>query len=145
MLDRNKRIKPRPERFQNCKDVFDLILTCEERVYDQVVEGKDLELINQVNFECFLPPPPPGVLHKSGNISPLWLLLLNTSRDTSSPFTDVDFMYQRSGGWILISQRCWCWQLHRMCMYGSFKGWHKEITSIWRNSDTVLFGKCSWI
>ncbi|KAK9392049.1 ssu72 [Crotalus adamanteus] len=38
MLDRNKRIKPRPERFQNCKDVFDLILTCEERVYDQVIE-----------------------------------------------------------------------------------------------------------
>ncbi|KAL8198442.1 UNVERIFIED_CONTAM: RNA polymerase II subunit A C-terminal domain phosphatase [Gekko kuhli] len=38
MLDRNKRIKPRPERFQSCKDVFDLILTCEERVYDQVVE-----------------------------------------------------------------------------------------------------------
>nr|XP_020011146.1 RNA polymerase II subunit A C-terminal domain phosphatase SSU72-like [Castor canadensis] len=38
MLDRNKRIKPRPERFQNCKDLFDLILTCEERVYDQVVE-----------------------------------------------------------------------------------------------------------
>ncbi|KFO25043.1 RNA polymerase II subunit A C-terminal domain phosphatase SSU72-like [Fukomys damarensis] len=38
MLDRNKRIKPRPERFQDCKDLFDLILTCEERVYDQVVE-----------------------------------------------------------------------------------------------------------
>ncbi|XP_040327438.1 RNA polymerase II subunit A C-terminal domain phosphatase SSU72 [Herpailurus yagouaroundi] len=38
MLDRNKRIKPRPERFQNCRDLFDLILTCEERVYDQVVE-----------------------------------------------------------------------------------------------------------
>lgn len=54
MLDRNKRIKPRPERFQNCKDVFDLILTCEERVYDQVVEGKDPELINGVNFECLV-------------------------------------------------------------------------------------------
>ena len=40
MLDKNKRIKPRPERFQNCRDLFDLILTCEERVYDQVVEGK---------------------------------------------------------------------------------------------------------
>uniref|UniRef100_A0A8C5WDE1 RNA polymerase II subunit A C-terminal domain phosphatase SSU72 n=1 Tax=Leptobrachium leishanense TaxID=445787 RepID=A0A8C5WDE1_9ANUR len=39
MLDRNKRIKPRPERFQNCKDFFDLVITCEERVYDQVVEG----------------------------------------------------------------------------------------------------------
>lgn len=43
MLDRNKRIKPRPERFQNCRDLFDLILTCEERVYDQVVEGKDVD------------------------------------------------------------------------------------------------------
>uniref|UniRef100_A0A8C8ZR94 RNA polymerase II subunit A C-terminal domain phosphatase SSU72 n=1 Tax=Prolemur simus TaxID=1328070 RepID=A0A8C8ZR94_PROSS len=38
MLARNKRIKPRPERFQNCKDQFDLIFTCEERIYDQVVE-----------------------------------------------------------------------------------------------------------
>ncbi|KAB0372399.1 hypothetical protein FD755_016191 [Muntiacus reevesi] len=40
MLERNKNIKPRPERFQECTDPFDLILTCEERVYDQVV--KDL-------------------------------------------------------------------------------------------------------
>ena len=31
-------IKPRPERFQDCKNPFDLILTCGERVYDQVVE-----------------------------------------------------------------------------------------------------------
>ncbi|XP_036595766.1 RNA polymerase II subunit A C-terminal domain phosphatase SSU72-like [Trichosurus vulpecula] len=38
MLARNKRIKPAPERFQNCQDLFDLILTCEERVYDHVVE-----------------------------------------------------------------------------------------------------------
>lgn len=40
MLDRNKRIKSKPERFQNCKDKFDLVITCEERVYDQVVEGE---------------------------------------------------------------------------------------------------------
>lgn len=38
MLDRNRRIKPSPERFQACKDKFDIIFTCEERVYDQVVE-----------------------------------------------------------------------------------------------------------
>uniref|UniRef100_G3WLD3 RNA polymerase II subunit A C-terminal domain phosphatase SSU72 n=1 Tax=Sarcophilus harrisii TaxID=9305 RepID=G3WLD3_SARHA len=31
MLSRNKRIKPRPERFQNCRDEFDLIITCEEK------------------------------------------------------------------------------------------------------------------
>lgn len=48
MLDRNKRIKPRPERFQNCKDLFDLILTCEERVYDQVVEGAPTALVPAV-------------------------------------------------------------------------------------------------
>ncbi|XP_046360077.1 RNA polymerase II subunit A C-terminal domain phosphatase SSU72-like [Haliotis cracherodii] len=41
MLDRNRRIKPKPERFQACKDKFDVIVTCEERVYDQVID--DLE------------------------------------------------------------------------------------------------------
>lgn len=35
MLDRNKRIKLRPERFQDCKDVFDLIITCEEKIDDR--------------------------------------------------------------------------------------------------------------
>lgn len=39
MLDRNRRIKSCPERFQTCYDQFDVIFTCEERVYDQVVEG----------------------------------------------------------------------------------------------------------
>lgn len=41
MLDRNRRIKNNPERFQHCKDQFDVIVTCEERVFDQVIE--DLE------------------------------------------------------------------------------------------------------
>jgi RNA polymerase II subunit A C-terminal domain phosphatase SSU72 len=39
MLDRNKRIKSRPERFQTSNDKFDILVTCEERVYDQVIEG----------------------------------------------------------------------------------------------------------
>lgn len=38
MLDRNKRIKSRPERFQLTKEKFELLITCEERVYDQVIE-----------------------------------------------------------------------------------------------------------
>lgn len=38
MLDRNRRIKDRPERFQTNRDKFDVIFTAEERVYDQVVE-----------------------------------------------------------------------------------------------------------
>ncbi|RWS22299.1 RNA polymerase II subunit A C-terminal domain phosphatase SSU72-like protein [Leptotrombidium deliense] len=40
MLDRNRRIKAKPERFHHCYDKFDVIFCCEERVYDQVVEGK---------------------------------------------------------------------------------------------------------
>lgn len=39
MLDRNRRIKEAPERFQDYHEKFDVIITCEERVYDQVVEG----------------------------------------------------------------------------------------------------------
>ncbi|KAB0371188.1 hypothetical protein FD755_017597 [Muntiacus reevesi] len=38
ILGRNERIKPRPERFQECRDRFDVIFTCEESVYDRVVE-----------------------------------------------------------------------------------------------------------
>lgn len=44
MLDRNKRIKSSPERFQDCTDKFDVIFTCEERVYDQVVEDMSSRL-----------------------------------------------------------------------------------------------------
>lgn len=40
MLDRNRRIKLKPEKFQHCDEKFDLIITCEERVYDQVIECK---------------------------------------------------------------------------------------------------------
>jgi RNA polymerase II subunit A C-terminal domain phosphatase SSU72 len=39
MLDRNRRIKSKPERFQDCKDQFDVIFTVEERIFDQVMEG----------------------------------------------------------------------------------------------------------
>ncbi|CAG9803700.1 unnamed protein product [Chironomus riparius] len=38
MLDRNRRLKLAPERFQNCQERFEVVITCEERVYDQVVE-----------------------------------------------------------------------------------------------------------
>lgn len=40
MLDRNRRIKPSPERFQDATDQFDVIFTVEERIYDAVIEGR---------------------------------------------------------------------------------------------------------
>lgn len=40
MLDRNRRIKPSPERFQDINDdIFDVIFTVEERIFDVVIEG----------------------------------------------------------------------------------------------------------
>jgi len=40
MLDRNRNIKRSPERFQETKEQFDVIICCEERCFDQVCEGK---------------------------------------------------------------------------------------------------------
>ena len=53
MLDRNRRIKTCPERFQDCYDKFDIIFTCEERVYDQVVEGEGSDSLWQCFFCSF--------------------------------------------------------------------------------------------
>lgn len=38
MLDRNRRIKQKPQKFQTAAVRFDVIITCEERVYDQTVD-----------------------------------------------------------------------------------------------------------
>lgn len=47
MLDRNRRIKSKPERFQNTDEQFDVIFTVEERIYDSVVEGSRVCVIWQ--------------------------------------------------------------------------------------------------
>lgn len=47
MLDRNRRIKQHPERFQECNEKFNVVITCEERVYDQVLECK----LTYLNFD----------------------------------------------------------------------------------------------
>jgi len=48
MLDRNRRIKPKPEKFQLSKSTFSLIITCEERVYDQALDHLDTSIYNGV-------------------------------------------------------------------------------------------------
>ena len=44
MLDRNRRIKPSPERFQDINDdIFDVVFTVEERIFDVVIEGNRID------------------------------------------------------------------------------------------------------
>ena len=40
MLDRNRRIKNCPQKLQLSNEEFNLIIACEERVYDQVIDRK---------------------------------------------------------------------------------------------------------
>jgi len=57
MLDRNRIIKPRPDRLQDSDKQFDVIMTAEERVYDQVLEhfeqrgNKDDQLVHVINMD----------------------------------------------------------------------------------------------
>lgn len=52
MLDRNRRIKKCPEKFQHCTEQFDLIITAEERVYDQVSFGLYPNYRFEINNSC---------------------------------------------------------------------------------------------
>jgi RNA polymerase II subunit A C-terminal domain phosphatase SSU72 len=57
MLDRNRKIKEGPERLQNTKEQFDVIITAEERVYDQVLDhfslngDKDENMVHVINID----------------------------------------------------------------------------------------------
>ncbi|CAK8687147.1 RNA polymerase II subunit A C-terminal domain phosphatase SSU72-like [Clavelina lepadiformis] len=56
MLDRNRRIKDRPQRFQDSDQRFDIVISLEERVYDQIMEDfntKEAELMEPVHVINF--------------------------------------------------------------------------------------------
>lgn len=56
-LDRNRRIKSHPEKFQESREKFDILITCEERVYDQVLDymesksPSDNSIVHVINID----------------------------------------------------------------------------------------------
>lgn len=54
MVLRNSKIKDRPQRFQDCKDEFDIIITFEDRVFDIVCEGPFNSSEPPTSRECVL-------------------------------------------------------------------------------------------
>jgi len=57
MLDRNKRIKEKPQRFQEEIEEFDVVISLDERVYDQIVEdflnkrAKSYKQVHVINMD----------------------------------------------------------------------------------------------
>lgn len=97
MLDRNRRIKHAPEKFQTCEEKFDVIISCEERVYDQIIEfldnreTKSNTPVHVINID--IPDNHDEAVKGSFLISDLATMLANTS-DLDNEIDEVCYTFE---------------------------------------------------
>jgi len=65
MLDRNRKIKLAPERWQESKQVADIVITCEERCYDAVCDGE----CKTFHLKCKFQLNRPDLLNRGGEFN----------------------------------------------------------------------------
>lgn len=113
MLERNKKIKAGPQRFQNSTTSFDIIFTCEERCFDIVCEDmREREIvlnrpIHVINFD--IPDTPEDAAIGARMILQL-AQLIETAQATSSSDKIEDIIEEYQG-------KCTLPMLHTILFY----------------------------
>ncbi|KAI9027963.1 RNA polymerase II subunit A C-terminal domain phosphatase SSU72-like protein [Hyaloraphidium curvatum] len=111
MLDRNRKIKTAPERFQDNRDLFAVIITCEARVWDAVCDdlaargGVYNVPVHVVNFEIKDNVEEAG---KGAQAIAKMTDMIEKARDLDADMEDIVTTTAKTTGFSLLHTICYC-------------------------------------